>query len=191
MVGGGRRAGDSPTRPEGRAGAGKGTDRKPLLDRVVLVLGAGDPATRTLALHAAALGAALVCAGPVLPPVLETAGLAAATGGTARVIESPAPPLGGLDLARAATGVLAPPTDAVIGEAAFASPAAAQAAAASISAVLARGARVLLVPERPDGGSKAHATRVLDAWIAARTAAATLPPPDAGAPRPRPRSGAP
>ncbi len=162
-------------------------DKRPLRDRVILVVGAGDPPTRTMALHAAARGAAIVCAGPVLAPVLETAGLAAATGGTARVIETAAPPLGGLELARAAAAVLAPPTDAMIAEAAFPSPFAAHAAGAALAAVLAHGARTLLVPARPEGGSKSHATRVLDGWIAERAAASTLRPTDTDEPRPRPR----
>jgi len=190
VTGGARRTGGSPLPQEGGAapkpGVGPGAEKKRLRDRVILVVGAGDLPTRTMALHAAAHGAAIVCAGPVLAPVLETAGLAAATGGTARVIEAPTPPLGGLELVRAAAGVLAEPTDAVIAEAAFASPFAAHAEAAALSAVLAGGARVLLVPARPDGGSKAHAARVLDAWIAARTAAGTLPPTDTDVARPRP-----
>lgn len=162
-------------------------DRKPLRDRVILVVGAGDLATRTLALHAAARGASLVCAGPVLGPVLETAGLAAATGGTARVIEAPAPPLLGLALARAAASVLAAPTDAMIAEAAFDGPASAHAAGAALAAVLTSGAQLWLVPTKPDGGSKEYARRSLDAWIAARAAAATLHPSDTDAPRPRAR----
>ncbi len=201
MTGGGRRPADAhASGPDGSSRAGDSgvglpgghlahgaPDKKPLRDRVVLVLGAGDLATRTLALHAAARGAAIVCAGPVLAPVLETAGLAAATGGTARVIEAPAPPLLGLALARAAATVLAAPTDAMIAEAAFGSPTAARAAASALGAVLASGAQVWLVPHKPDGGSKEYARRSLDAWIAARAAASTLHPSDTDEPRPRPR----
>lgn len=172
-------------------GGGGSPNRRPLRDRVILVVGAGDPATRTMALHAAAHGAALVCAGPVLPPVLQTAGLAAASGGTVRVIETPAPPLGGLDLARAAAAALAPPTDAFLAETAFASSFEAHAEAAALSAVLASGARVLVVPARPEGGAKAYAASTLDAWIASRAAAAVHAPTGVDAPRPRPRSGAP
>ena len=140
--------------------------REPLLGRVVLVVGGGDPAAQAIALRLSAHGASLVVAGPALTPVLATAGLAAASGGTARVIEAPSPPLLGRALLEAARHVLAPPTDALVSAAAFSDPADARAAHGALEALLGPGGITLLVEARPPGGVKAAAVAMAERFLA-------------------------
>jgi hypothetical protein len=133
---------------------------------VVLVVGAGERTARATALRLAAHGAAVVAAGPHPDDVVTTAGLVAASGGVARVIEAPAPPLLGADLLASAAGALEPPTDAVVSPRAFASDAEASEAARALAAALPPGAGVhLLDPDAPIGP---EAERVAELFLAAR-----------------------
>ncbi len=115
----------------------------------MLVVGAEDSATRQVALHLAARGAALIVAGRDRHEVLVTAGLAAASGGTTRVVETPAPPLEGEALVDAATNVLARPTDALVCEGA--------ATGFRMQELLGPSAFVVTVPSRPPGGARGFA----------------------------------
>ena len=119
--------------------------KQPLRGRVVLVVGAGDRLAQRASLHLAGRGAAVVAAGPSLDEVIVTAGLVAAAGGTARVIEVPVPPLLGSDLIRRAMEAFEPPTDAVVSCSAFRTAADAWAAAHDLSAHLLPGARVAVL----------------------------------------------
>ncbi len=116
---------------------------RPLRGHVVLVVGAGDPTARALALHLSALGAAVIAAGPALDAVVVTAGLIAASGGTVRVVETAAPPCGGRALVAAAQEALETPTAAFLSESAFPSAAAVETAARELSAWLPPGTPAL------------------------------------------------
>jgi hypothetical protein len=132
----------------------------------VLLVGAGDPAARVAALFLTARGAALLAAAPRLDDALAAAGLAAATGATARVIEEASPPLGGRALLERAREVLSAPTDALLAVSAFPDAGAADRAAAALARELPNGL-VVRVEARPEGGAKAHAARLLDRFLAA------------------------
>jgi hypothetical protein len=123
---------------------------------VLLVVGAGDATGREVALRAGALGAAVVVAGPTLAPLLVTAGLVAAAGGDARVVETAAPPLGGLALLEAAKAVLAAPTHAAVAFGAFDDDAAAARARDAVAAALGP-ARVVALGRRAPEGPRAAA----------------------------------
>jgi len=123
----------------------------------VLLVGAGDPVAQALALRLTAYGAAIVVAGPQLPAVLTTAGLAAASGATARVVEEASPPLLGTALLAAARQALAAPTDVVVAAAAFSSPTAAEDALRPLAAAVAPGGEALLLDAKPAGGTKSCA----------------------------------
>lgn len=141
--------------------------RRPLEGRVVLLLGAGDPVAEAAALHASALGAAIVAAGPRLGPVVATAGLVAATRGTVRVVEAPAPPLLGEALLAAAGAALSPVSDVLVASGAFPDLDAARRAADGLRAHLPETARVELLDARPPDGPRRAAERAVGAWAAA------------------------
>jgi hypothetical protein len=130
---------------------------------VVLVLGAGGRAAQAAALRLSAHGAAIVAAGPALADVVTTAGLVAATGAVARVVEPPAPPLLGHDLLRAAAAAFEPVTDAVVCPEAFPSPLEAADAARALGASLPEGGRVLVLD--PDRGAGAEAERAARSFL--------------------------
>lgn len=130
----------------------RGAKPRPLARRVVLVVGADDSATRRTALHVAAQGARLVVTGSDAPEVLITAGLVAASGGTARVLDA-RPDLDADALLAAAARELAPVTDALV---AGTSPGAESLARALVGA-LGAGAIVRAVPPRPPQGERAFA----------------------------------
>ena len=131
----------------------------------MLVVGAGDRAAQAAALHLSALGAAVVAAGPSLDGVVVTAGLVAASGGTVRVVERPAPPLASAELVRLATEALEPPTDAVLSAATYATRAAAHEAARELSSLLAPGARVAVLEAVPAGEERAAALRLVARFL--------------------------
>jgi hypothetical protein len=137
---------------------------------VVLVLGAGDRCAQAVALHLSARGAAVIAAGPVLAPVVSTAGLVAAQGGTVRVVEEAAPPLLGRALLDAACQALDAPTDVVVSPDAFPSPAAAAAAARDLSLGFDAGAISLVLDVPTAGGERAAAERVVARFLGARSA---------------------
>ena len=126
----------------------------PLRGRVVLVLGAGDPAGQAAALHLSALGARLLLAGPELGAIVTTAGLIAAAGGTVRVVEASCPPLPIADAHRLASEALEPPSDGVVSAASFSSPAAAKSAFDTLRAHLPSGAKVVLLGDVPVGDER-------------------------------------
>jgi NAD(P)-dependent dehydrogenase (short-subunit alcohol dehydrogenase family) len=137
-----------------------------LRGRVFLVLGAGERTARATALRLSAHGAAIVAAGPHPHDVVTTAGLVAASGGVARVIEARCPPLPVAELLVAAAAALEPPTDAVVCPRAFASPAAAAEAARDLAAALPASAGVhLLDADAPIGP---EAERVSELFLAVR-----------------------
>jgi len=139
---------------------------RPLAGRVVLVVGAGDRATRDVARRLGALGASIVSADPSVREAATTAGLVAAGAGTARVVEEASPPLLGAALLRAATAALSAPTDALVAEATFTDRAAASAAADALAAAMGASARVVVVDAAPAGGSKEQAARIAEAFLA-------------------------
>ena len=141
--------------------------RRPLEGRVVLVLGAGDPVGEAAALHASALGASIVVAGPRLGPVVATAGLVAATRGTVRVVEAPSPPLLDAALLAVAAAALAPVTDALVAAGAMPDLDAARRAADDLRRALPDGARVELLDARPADGPRRAAERAVGAWVSA------------------------
>lgn len=141
--------------------------RRPLRGRVVLVVGAGDPAAQAVALHLSALGAALIAAGPDLDPVLATAGLAAASGSIARVIEAKSPPLLGAELIARATEALEPPTDVIAAASAFSPSSLAAAAVEALLRLLRPGAQGVVVEAAPPAGRKAFAEAVAARFVAA------------------------
>jgi hypothetical protein len=143
---------------------------RPLEGRVVLVVGAGDRCAQAVALHLSARGASVVVAGPVLAPVVLTAGLVAAQGGTVRVVEEPAPPLHGRALVHAATQALAAVTDVVVSPDAFPSRTAALAEARDLAAGLALGAVATVVDVPTAGGERTAAERVVARFLEARAA---------------------
>ncbi len=108
---------------------------RPLRGRVVLIVG-GDPAARSAALHLSAHGASVVLAAACPSDAVETAGLVASQGGTARVVEAPSPPLLGAALLSAAAQALAPATDVLVSEVAFATAEAARDALRDLAAGL-------------------------------------------------------
>jgi NAD(P)-dependent dehydrogenase (short-subunit alcohol dehydrogenase family) len=134
--------------------------RRPLRGRIVLVVGADDPATRRTALHLAARGASLIVAGRDRDEVLATAGLGAASGATIRVIEAPSPPLDGHALIDLATQVLAAPTDVLVA-------AAIGPVAASVAEALGVRALACVVPSRPPGGERVFAAATCATFEAA------------------------
>jgi hypothetical protein len=133
------------------------------------VLGAGGRVARATALRLSAHGAAVVAAGPVLSPVLETAGLVAAAGGVARVVETPAPPLLGAELLAAAGGTIEPVSDVGVSPEAVPSRAEAEATAAALGRALPPGGRVWVLDaaRRPVD----EAERVAQAFLAGVDAA--------------------
>jgi hypothetical protein len=119
---------------------------------VVLVLGAGGRVARAVALRLSAHGAAVLAAGPDIHEVVTTAGLVAAQGGVARVVEAPAPPLLGRDLVASAGATLEPPSDAVVSPEAFRAREEAAAQARVLEGLLPPGAHVVVLdPERGAG----------------------------------------
>jgi len=139
----------------------------PLRGRVVLGIGAGDGVGRATALHLAALGAAVVLAGPTLSDVVETAGLVAAAGGTVRVVEQPCPPCTLADAIRLATAALDAPTDLFLGADAYASPDDLAAAEREARASLAPGAHVTVLRRVPASEAKAAAERASRGFLEA------------------------
>ena len=109
---------------------------RPLAGRVLLVVGAGDPVAREVALRASALGAEVIAAGPALAPVVVTAGMIAASGAVVRVVEAPSPPLLGDPLLCVARETLAPVTHAAVAASAFAGEDDARRATADLASVL-------------------------------------------------------
>ena len=137
--------------------------RRPLRGRIVLVIGAEDASTRRTALHLSARGAALIVAGVDREAVLMTAGLAAASGATSRVIDENVSLLSGTAVFDAATRLLARPTDVLIAEGIMTN-----------TPMLAHEVRTLLgptafgcvVPARPAGGERAFAAATCAAFEA-------------------------
>jgi hypothetical protein len=137
-----------------------------LRGRVVLVVGAGDPLARDVSLHLAARGAAIVAAGPALDPVVATAGLVAAQGGTVRVIEDTVPPLLGRALLTAAARTLDLVTDVLVAPSAFPSREAAATAARDLGLTLEPGGLSLLLDVPQDAGARPDPAPFLARFLA-------------------------
>lgn len=149
------------------ASVGRTPPRRPLHGRIVLVIGADDVATRGAALHLSARGAALVACGRDRDAVLITAGLAAASGGTVRVVDEATSPLLDPGVIDAATRALGRPTDALVsGPLVDESPALVD----RLRALVGSAGSLGVVPVRPPGGARAFAEAMCAAFEAAAVA---------------------
>lgn len=146
--------------------------RRPLRGRIVLVIGAEDASTRRTALHLSARGAALIVSGVDAQAVLLTAGFAAASGATTRVIEESVSLLSGRAVVDAATRLLARPTDVLIADGIMTN---APRLAHEVRTLLGPSAFGCVVPARPSGGERAFAAETCAAFEA------SLAGPDAAA----------